>query len=202
MNAAVKYQLDTLFQSATINLNPLALLAASQCAAEKDVRFYLNGVYVDVKSSTAFIVGCDGHMIGVFKQYAGDVPDFSVIIPLEVIKKIDKKANTVELSYEEDKDRWSLSGIRFVPVDGRYPDWRKVADTNVDETPHKTQINPELTARAAKAFKVFYGSKVIPDTLSCQNGLAVIMHVGDNNSMVKIMGIRADHHPKYIAMKL
>lgn len=199
MNAAVK---NTIFQSITINLNPLSLLAASQCAAEKDIRFYLNGVYVDVKKTSAYIVGCDGHMIGVFKQYAGDIPDFGVIIPLDVIKKINKKANVVELCYEEDKDRWSLDGVRFVPVDGRYPDWRAVADTKVDETPHKTKIDPELTARAAKAFKLLYGSKLIPDTLSCQNGLAVIMHAGDNQSMVKIMGIRPDHHLKYNPMTL
>lgn len=198
MNAQVK--LDTLFQSATINLNPLALLAAFECSADKDFRTYLNGVCIEVRNGGAFVVGCDGNIICVIKQHAGDVPDFSVIVPNDVIKRINKKSDTIELTYEEDKDRWTIDGIRFVPIDGRYPDWRRVM-SEPDDVPHKFQINPELFNSGFRAVKAFYGTKVIPDILSCEKGTAIIMHCGDDVFVVKVMGIRSDSQPQYVRMK-
>ena len=197
MNAQVK--IDTLFQSATINLNPLALLAAFECSADKDIRPYLNGVLIEVRNGGAFVVGCDGTIICVIKQHAGAVPDFSVIVPNDVIKRINKKSDTIELTYEEDKDRWTIDGIRFAPLEGRYPDWRRVM-SEPDDVQHKFQIHPDLFNSGFKAVKTFYGAKVIPDILSCEKGSAVIMHAGDDVFVIKIMGIRSNHQPQYVGM--
>ena len=75
-----------------------ALQAALHASATKDIRHYLNGVYVNFKTATKFTcAGTDGHMlfacIGQIDEYDtnDDLSGLSLIIPNEVIKKLDKK---------------------------------------------------------------------------------------------------------------
>jgi DNA polymerase III sliding clamp (beta) subunit (PCNA family) len=179
-------------------LFPRLIFAAAECAATKDIRTQICGVRLEFRNNNCFIVGTTGTMVGVFKQYA-DMPDIEVTIPHDVIKRINKKADYVTLRL--DNGQWVIDGIEFRPVEGFYPDWRRVI-TAPDVIQEQVMVDPELFAKGAKAIKYAFGSKVMPGTLSTQGGEGIIMHVGDSNGFVMIMGIRKTKRPYYKPMAL
>ena len=174
------------------------IFAAAECAATKDIRNYLNAVCIEFRRNQCFVIGTDGQMVGVFKQYA-EIPDMTILIPHDVIKRINKKAEYVVLKITGDE--CVIDGIEFKQVDGKYPDWRRVI-SSPDTTQEQVMVDPDLFARGAKAIKHAFGSKRMPNTVSSQAGEAVIMHVGDTNGFVLIMGIRKNHRPAYQPMVL
>lgn len=179
-------------------LFPRLIFAAAECAAAKDIRTYICGVRLEFRNNNCFIVGTDGTMIGVFKQYA-EMPDVEVTIPHDVIKRINKKADYITLRF--DNGQWVIDGIELKPVEGAYPDWRRVI-TAPDVIQEQVMVDPELFARGAKAIKHAYSSKVMPDTLSTRCGEGIIMHTGDSEGFVLIMGIQKNKRPDYKPMAL
>ena len=179
-------------------LFPRLIFAAAECAATKDIRTHICGVRLEFRNNNCFVVGTTGTMLGVFKQYA-DMPDIEVTIPHDVIKRINKKADYITLRLNN--GQWVIDGIEFKPVDGAYPDWRRVV-TAPDVNQEQVMVDPELFARGAKAIKYAYSSKVMPGTLSTHGGEGIIMHAGDSNGFVLVMGIRKTKRPDYIPMTL
>ena len=54
-------------------------------AGKKDIRYYLNGVYVEFDTTTTRAVGCDGHKLGIFQNAAPDNRGAgSIIVPRDV----------------------------------------------------------------------------------------------------------------------
>lgn len=95
------------------------LKAALLCASNEESRYYLRGVHL---STSGHLVTTDGHRMFVAKL-AEAVPA-DVIIPLDTVKAAlklaGKKAETLELNGN------TLGGVTFTPVDGTFPDWRRV----------------------------------------------------------------------------
>lgn len=147
-----------------IKTNKLA--AALYCSAVKDVRYYLNGVHIEVtQSGTLHIVSTNGHSL-----FAGKVenPDwaapeplpagFTMTIPSEAIKTaIKAKSKFLTLAKIKD-DLYSLGDVMFTPIDAKYPDWRRVAKLiEGDESP--SQFNPEYLVACNKALKTWSEGK-------------------------------------------
>ena len=116
------------------------LKAALFCASSEETRYYLNGVHL---STSGHMVTTDGHRM--FVARLNDKPAADVIIPLadvqaalklaeavpaDVIIPLDtvkaalklapKKAAVIELNGN------TLGGVVFTPVDGTFPEWRRV----------------------------------------------------------------------------
>ena len=66
----------------TLNIPARSFAAALKCAAKNDVRFYLNGVYLDLPKGR--IVGTNGHVMFVGKIEAATLP--AVIVPRDLIE--------------------------------------------------------------------------------------------------------------------
>jgi DNA polymerase III sliding clamp (beta) subunit (PCNA family) len=198
----------------TTNLNPItinanALRAAVHCVADKkDLRHYLHGVYVKVKqgkatnSPRAIVAGTNGHILFVglseVEAIDGNIGawfDYSLIIPIDAIKAIDKKAHTVHLS-QIDANTYRLGNTVFTPIDGQYPDIARVIPDSEQLAKREQKpavFNPDYLSRANKAMQTYYGAK--PDTtyqLNQYGDDAAIMHAGTNDVQVVVMPIRSN----------
>lgn len=141
------------------------LTAAVPLAAVKDIRYYLNGVHLEVTASGhVHIVSTNGHGL-----FAGKIEDpiwtgepvpggFTITIPLDAIKTA-AKAKTKYLTLTDlGNGRYSLGDVMFTPIEGRYPDWRRVAKLMGDET-SVSQFNPVYLVECNKALRIWCNGK-------------------------------------------
>jgi len=110
--------------------NQNALDALLLIAGKKDIRHYLNGVYVEFNENTTRIVGCDGHKLGIYQAASENNSGAgSIIIPRHTIENLPKKAGKLIFSNVEG-NRWRIDAencaVFFTPDDAKYPDFRRV----------------------------------------------------------------------------
>jgi DNA polymerase-3 subunit beta len=150
-----------------------SLKAMSVLASKQDVRYYLNGVLVESNKSYTRMVATDGHLLGIYQisETAHNDEEFSIIVPNEVIAKLDKKDNFLSTN---EHGNWSIDGIAFTPVDGKFPDYMRVMPSN-PATGESAQFNPELITRFVKCSKLLNGSKT-----------PVIAHNGGSSALVDL----------------
>jgi DNA polymerase III sliding clamp (beta) subunit (PCNA family) len=132
----------------TINQN--ALDALLLIAGKKDIRHYLNGIYVEFDAKTTRIVGCDGHKLGIFQVASENNSGAgSIIIPRSTIESLPKKAGNLIFSIVEG-NRWRIDAqncaVFFTPEDAKYPDFRRVVSS----------IQTAGTSGAAAGFNLDY----------------------------------------------
>jgi DNA polymerase-3 subunit beta len=148
------------------------LQAMSILASKKDVRYYLNGVYVMGTPKKVRYVATDGHILGLY-QSNDYLPEenFDLIIPNEVIAKLEKNKDH-ELSFIEGK--WQIDNMIFTPVDGKFPDYQRVLPRG-DVSNEVAQFNPDFIVRFQKVGK-----------LLVKNAVPTIAHNGSSSSLVDI----------------
>lgn len=133
------------------------LKAVSYAINSKEPRYYLNGVSVEVSQNGTILTATNGHMLlsAHDETNTSDEP-FSLIIPQTTIKAIkpQKFQNEIELSTDDGKT-WRLGNIIFEPVDGTFPDWRRIIPTHTPVAPNVENVwfNPEYQQALAKAGK-------------------------------------------------
>tara|TARA_R110000868_G_scaffold154304_1_gene380389 strand:- start:460 stop:1041 length:582 start_codon:yes stop_codon:yes gene_type:complete len=177
-----------------------ALFAALECSAKKDIRYYLQGINIQItKPFTGMVYGTDGHIL-----FAGQLPydgacdvPLNLIIPTDAVKRLDKKAEFTDLEF--DGQNYLLGGARFVPVDGRYPDIGRVIPditSSTEQTPGT--YNPDLLVRGRAALSLYLGVKPKDTFNFIQRGSdSAVMHAGVNTCLVVVMPMRADHEAPY-----
>lgn len=180
-----------------ISIQASAIRAATICAAKKDIRYYLQGVYINVAHRDyATVCGTDGHVLfagrATIENMAGDLLPFNMIVPLDVAKKIDKKTHAVILESLPD-GTYLLDGTRFAPLDGRFPDYSRVI-------PKLDQVQPEsakpghfdyaLIVRGNDALNAYYGGKTKVYPLEQRGNDSAVMHNGENVAVVVVMPMR------------
>lgn len=106
----------------TINLDGGLLRAVALAAADRDIRTYLNGVCVQVRAGRCTIVATDGTRMHVGQGPAVSGRDLDILVPHEVIKRAAMLGNQMDLN----TSAYTLSGLTFEPLAGKYPDWRLV----------------------------------------------------------------------------
>jgi len=173
--------------------------AAIHCAAVRDVRYYLNGALFEFKHGDAphvNIVSTDGHRLSAFREplkyfAEAQTADYSIIVPLDVLKQ-SAKAKTPRVVLESTPDgRYMLNYVVFDPIDGKFPDYRRVIPSTLSGEAARYQ--PEYLLDAKKALRDFYQVKT-EDWLGTkleQNGTgAAAVHYGKSDSVVVIMPAR------------
>lgn len=183
-----------------ITFKTSSLFAALECAAKKDLRYYLQGINIQItKDAVGMVYGTDGHIL-----FAGQLPydgavdvPLNLIIPTDAVKRLDKKAEFTELEY--DGQNYLLGGARFVPVDGRYPDIDRVIpsiDSSTEQTPGT--YNPDLLVRGRAALSLYLGVKPKDTFNFIQRGSdSAVMHAGTNECLVVIMPMRATNEAPF-----
>ena len=172
-------------------------------AAEKDVRYYLNGICLEIGRSETRLIATNGYMLGVFRVES-EQPDIidpvkNAIIPNEMLKHIkskgdveivlgdalpDSHARPVTLVY----DGLTVSGKT---VDASYPDWQRHF-INLKPSGIAAQFNTEYIGRMAKAWAHLYGKRSPMVAIAHNGDNAALIGLGDSNFCGVIMPIRKD----------
>ena len=121
------------------------LKALKLFVAKKDVRYYLNGVYVEFNKYNTIFVATDGHRLLSTAVYHNEVQHgrdtLGVIIPIETIDALLKVKSTLgaaSISLEVENN--VVKKIHVVndvvrlearPIEGKYPDFRRVFPESV-----------------------------------------------------------------------
>ena len=103
--------------------------------AFQDVRYYLNGLLIEIDKNSVKAVATDGHRLAVckYEQEVNDIAETrNVIIPrkaiLEISRLLEDTEEVVEVSIGENFIRLTLDDLIFTSklVDGQYPNYQSV----------------------------------------------------------------------------
>lgn len=101
------------------------LKAASSAAGKNDVRYYLNGVLLQVKHGVMLLVGSDGHRLAMWKC---DVESNAVrvIIPNPSVQAMLKTVPNQDVLIQITERAITIEGFSSTLIDGNYPDIERV----------------------------------------------------------------------------
>lgn len=123
------------------------LKAAALAMANKDIRYYLCGVYVEYVAGRIRLVATDGHRCHVVESMETSDPFGAFILPAATIKEVLKA--TKDLSAEVwiagevvECGEWAF---RFKPVEGKFPDYRRIM-TGPDDPTAQLTYQPQFLA--------------------------------------------------------
>ena len=74
-----------------IIINTVIFAAVSIFRGIEDIRYYLNGLYLETGANGARLVGCDGHQLAVAKL-DGEYPESSIILPGSLVASVKSRA--------------------------------------------------------------------------------------------------------------
>lgn len=108
------------------------------CMAHQDVRYYLNGLLIEIDEKTLRAVATDGHRMALSEvelaESSGDKRQ--VILPrkgvLELTRFLEDSDEQAKVSLGSNHMRVELPGLTFTSklIDGRFPDYSKVIPSN------------------------------------------------------------------------
>jgi len=172
--------------STSINIPARAFAAALKCASKSDVRYYLNGVYLDFPKGR--IVATTGHFMFVGQIERADVP--AVIVPRELVesalRSLTKKGReTFDIAVEIDTRAATAitltsGGNSFTgqAIDGRFPEYERVVPLEVSG--EIAQFDADLVATCADALRTY--------TAQYTHIAWEIQHNGDDGSLMTGQG--------------
>lgn len=127
----------------TYEINIKALRAMLPLAGDRDVRFYLNSVMVEVQQTQTRYVATTGAVLGLYSEpRENDTSEtIQIIVPRDVVKQLkpNKKMVFGSLVLNDDGTARILNpaseqDIGFKPIDGVFPDYQRVVPKEVDGT--------------------------------------------------------------------
>ena len=110
--------------------------------AQQDVRYYLNGMLLEVGNSMIRSVATDGHRLALSEaecELEAGV-DVQVILPrkavLELGRLLDESEQKVDVEISSNHIRLKLGDTSFTSklIDGKFPDYQRVIPKNIDKT--------------------------------------------------------------------
>ena len=195
---------DQLEKAVFVTLPVDLLKAALVCCSTEETRYYLNGVCIQ---PSGHIVSTDGHRLFA-GRLLGPWVEEDIIIPLATIKKAltGYKGTEIDLSDWRKAGRpCSLGDITFTPVDGTFPDWKRILPTGEgreytpdpdrpEDAPGRIQFNPAYYGDLAKISKVLTGSPTsIHVHVWTASSPAGVSFAGRDDVLCVLMPIRSNH---------
>lgn len=113
--------------------------------AHQDVRYYLNGLLLEVKGNQLIAVATDGHRLAKVEQewQTDNVEEMRVILPRKTVLEMNRllaydseRTVTVDLSEKVFRALVDDMVVTSKVVDGRYPDYAGVIPSNCDRVAH------------------------------------------------------------------
>jgi DNA polymerase III sliding clamp (beta) subunit (PCNA family) len=166
----------------TINVETLRALLP--LAAKKDIRRYLNGVYIDFQADKTVYVATNGHALGLYTEAVENEHTFSITIPSDVVKQLKLMPRTGkwgDLIFNPEANAARIvnpgagQDFGFTPLDGKYPDFTKVVPT--ETSGEVAQFDVDLLSLFAQVNKAF-GAK--------HPGRIKIDHNGERGALVHL----------------
>jgi DNA polymerase-3 subunit beta len=110
--------------------------------AQQDVRYYLNGLLLEIGAGKVRAVATDGHRLALCDEQVESAKEdpVQIIVPrkgvLELIRLLDEKGENAVVQVSRNHIRVELGGLQFTSklIDGKFPDYTKVIPTE-SQTP-------------------------------------------------------------------
>lgn len=149
---------------------------AGLAMANQDVRYYLNGLLIEIGEAGIRCVATDGHRLAKVdkKLDAGLDTSYSAIVPhktvVEVKRLLDSSDGTVDLSLTEKALSLVFNGTQVVSklVDGKYPDYERVIPRGLDQ---RAVVEKHALRRALVRTSVLSNEKYRGVQFSFEDGL-------------------------------
>lgn len=112
------------------------------CMAQQDVRYYLNGMLLEVSSDYLRTVATDGHRLAVTTMSNIDTPaqeKVQIIIPrkgvLELLRLLSNNESTATVCISNNHIQVKAKGYQFTSklIEGRFPDYERVIPKNANK---------------------------------------------------------------------
>ena len=107
--------------------------------AQQDVRYYLNGLFLDLDADVLVVVGTEGHRLAMAKSPVQSTgPARSLIVPrkavMEMIKLLNESDAIATLTLADDHFIFENEQVIFKSkvIDGNFPDYQRVIPTGVN----------------------------------------------------------------------
>ena len=138
--------------------------------AQQDVRYYLNGLMLELSGNMVRSVATDGHRLALCETDIGiNIPENrQVIIPrkgvLELIRLLDTTDIDATVSLSSNHIRVDMGSLRFTSklIDGRFPDYQRVMPVNGDKviTTDKQDLRLALTRTSILSNEKYKGVRL------------------------------------------
>jgi len=146
------------------------------------IRYYLNGLLMQVEGNQLRLVATDGHRLAyAASQIEAELPKTEVILPrktvLELFKLLNNPSESITVELLDNQVRFQCNGTTIVSkvIDGKFPDFNRVIPLDNDKIflVSRTQLLGALERAAILANEKFRGARLFlqPGLLSvvCSN---------------------------------
>ena len=183
-----------------ITVEKKALRAISLFTSVKDIRYYLNGVLVELSPDGARLVATNGHMLAVIRcrgQNGGDIAPNEkreYIIPRDAFKSIKKAgrrdAPAVFLQFEGDTFTIIDGETKTTGkvIDGKYPDYRRIFSGPINDKP--AQFNAEYVWAFHEAARE-YGQHIPQVSIGHNGDMSATVNIGEPDFFGVLMPMRS-----------
>jgi DNA polymerase-3 subunit beta len=139
--------------------------------AQQDVRYYLNGLMLEVSANYLRAVATDGHRLAYCeKETNADIADIrQVILPrkgvLELVRLLGDTESTVKVTLGSNHLQVEFDGLRLTSklIDGRFPDYNRVMPTDGNNviTADRDQLRHALMRASILSNEKYRGIRLI-----------------------------------------
>jgi len=142
--------------------------------AQQDVRYYLNGLMLEIESNQIKIVATDGHRLAL-GSINGEYPvesTFQIIIPrkavLELSRLLTFNEEEITISISKNHIRIQLSDIIFTSklIDGKFPDYNRVIPMDLNQ---QLLINKDALKETLQRISILCNEKYRGIRLTLEN---------------------------------
>lgn len=194
-----------------LNLQARLVAAVAQFKASNDIRFYLNGVYVEPRpQGGAVIVATNGHAIGVWLDESGEIERPAILRIGAKLQAACQGADTKRLTIVDDRlavlsndgtelhiqhQQIKMSGSWEIA--GKFPDYKAVIKIPDSHPALRSALNPEYIARIDRALSIGIGnkSKSVTTHQNSQHEVIVFTSCAAPNFVGAIMPMRESLTP-------
>lgn len=138
--------------------------------AVQDIRYYLNGLLMQVEGNQLRLVATDGHRLAYSAAtIAGDLPKTEVILPRKTVLELNKLLNqpkellNIELLHNQVRFICNDTVIVSKIIDGKFPDYNRVIPMDNDKIflINRVQLLGALERSAILANEKFRGARLL-----------------------------------------
>ncbi|OQK16490.1 DNA polymerase III subunit beta [Methyloprofundus sedimenti] len=144
-----------------------ALDKTTFCMANQDIRYYLNGIMLNIFNQQLKLVGSDGHRLAIYEDRIAQETgiELRIIIPrkgvLELARLLDNEEQELQVDFSRNNIRVVIGNLIFSAklVDSKYPDFSKVFEQDFYSPIHvqKQLLKDALTRVAILSNEKFKG---------------------------------------------
>jgi DNA polymerase-3 subunit beta len=176
--------------------------------AQQDVRYYLNGLLLEVSTDYIRVVATDGHRLAMHTEQMATGADskIQVIIPrkgiLELSRLLGEGGDDIELTLGQNNIRARTSNFTFTSklVDGKFPDYDRVLPKGGDKvmTAVRNDLRHALTRTAILSNEKFRGIRLILGN----DELKIVANNPEQEEAEEIVSVEYSHPPLEIGFNV